>query len=169
MTDEESLANELLLVRINKLEADLKAKEEKPKVPKGELSFLLELLLNEKLSHSVREKITARVKEMEEVFARPPMQAVQHYPQMAIPQNLPAPKIINGAMQSPSTVAALARQAAAGLVGPGDAQTVTQHDQPPTPIAVSPAAQQAIHARQIAISQGISGKPEPGRTSPRKF
>ncbi len=129
-----------------------------------ELSFLLDLLLNDKLSKPVREKITARVKEVEELLIAKPMMI----PSMHTPQVLPPAKIVNGAMQSPSTIAALERQAAAGLpapVGeiPGDRSNIA------AVVVASPAAAQALHSRQIAVSAAISGKPEAGRTSPRKF
>jgi hypothetical protein len=39
----------------------------------------------------------------------------------------------------------------------------------PSEIAQTPAAAAALEARQTAIKIASSGKPEPGRTSPRKF
>ncbi len=112
-----------------------------------ELSFLLDLLLNEKLSLSVKKKITERVKEVESAYARPLIQA----PSMFV-QNGPIPP---GAMQNqaPSTVAALQRHAA----------------EPAPPIIASPVVNDALQKRDQAINQAMSGKPEPGRTSPRKF
>lgn len=37
------------------------------------------------------------------------------------------------------------------------------------PIAQTPQAAAALESRQLAIKVATSGKPEPGRTSPRKF
>ena len=117
----------------------------------SELSFLLDLLLNEKLSKSVKDKIAARVKEVEGNMNTIPVMRAQVLPQA---------KIINGAVQSPSTVAALERQAA-GL--------------PPAPetVVASPAAVQAIAQRNQAMNEAVnathnSGFPK-GRTSPRKW
>lgn len=108
----------------------------------SELSFLLDLLLNEKLSKAVKEKITERIKLFE--------------------QNLTLVKpVVLASMQAPSTIAALQRQAAeVGQVGaietPAGAITTVK-------------AAMAIQDREKAIAQAQSGKPEPGRTSPRKF
>lgn len=130
-----------------------------------EMSFLLELLLNEKLSKTAKEKITARIKEVETMLNTTRITIPAG---VQIPQALPPAAIVNGAMQSPSTIAALQRQAAAGVPAP-DAQRIGQHEEAPAVVIASPAAAQAIHSRQVAIGHAISGKPEQGRTSPRKF
>lgn len=53
-----------------------------------------------------------------------------------------------------------------GMQTPGFSQAPqVPHDQ----IAQSPIAAQALAMREQAINQGLSGKAEPGRTSPRKF
>jgi hypothetical protein len=126
----------------------------------SELSFLLDLLLNDKLSKPVREKITARVKEVEGLLSAgivySPVNTVNHRGV----QQLPPPKVINGAVQSPSTVAAMERQAA-GLP--------SSLEEPAAVVVASVAAAQAIQSRNQALSAAISGKPEAGRTSPRKF
>ena len=116
----------------------------------SELSFLIDLLLNEKLTKSVKDKIAERIKFVEENVNVTPIRAAQA---------LPPPKVINGAVQSPSTVAAMERQLANPTAPP---------DQPPVVVA-SPAAANAIASRNQALNASFSGKPEPGRTSPRKF
>ncbi len=118
----------------------------------SEISFLLDLLLNEKLSKSVKQKITDRVKEIEAAWAKLPLMA-------------PPPRPIVGA-QSPSTIAALERQAAEGLLPP-----VPMPEVPAAPgvVAVTPQTVAAVNSRTQAINQALSGKAEPGRTSPRKF
>ena len=123
-----------------------------------ELSFLLDLLLNEKLTKPVKEKITARIKEIESNPAPAATSPASH-------RGIPTPgRVINGAVQSPSTAAALARQ-----------QAEEQGIAPETggQLIASPAAAAAIASRQQAINEAINsthnGKTPPGRTSPRKF
>ncbi len=112
-----------------------------------ELSFLLDLLLNEKLSKSVKAKVAARVTEVEATYSRP-----------MVAQPLPQAKVINGALQAPSTVAALERHA----------QMVNEVPAPPI-VAATPVVAHALQNREQVIALGMSGKAEPGRTSPRKF
>lgn len=107
-----------------------------------ELTFLVELLLNHKLQKPTRDAIATRLKEVEEAIASLPPQA-HHRPMPQLPG-------MNG--QSPSMQAIMARNP--DLV-PAVAQT--------------PAAAAALTARQEAVSISLSGKPEKGRTSPRKF
>lgn len=121
-----------------------------------ELSFLIDLLLNEKLSKSAKEKVRERVSEVEKVFAS----ATQFVRAPNPPP--PPPSVINGAPQAPSTVAAMQRQA---LVE-GSAGVLSTL---PVVVAATPQATQAVQSRDTAINQALSGKPEPGRTSPRKF
>jgi hypothetical protein len=106
----------------------------------SELSFLIDLLLNERLSGAVRAKIAERVKVVES----------QMITQKSIIPLPISPAQAQG--QSPSTIAAMAR-----------------HAQEPAPIVNSPAAQAALQNREIALAESMSGKPPPGRTSPRKF
>lgn len=132
-----------------------------------ELSFLLDLLLNEKLSKSVKEKITARVKEIEVLVASSPTYIRNFQAQQM--HSMPPGQIVNGAPQSPSTIAAMQRQAVLQPTSPDTSQI----DQSVPPVIVaSPAAAQAIANRNQAINEGINsvhGKGVPGRTSPRKF
>ena len=110
-----------------------------------ELSFLLDLLLNHKLTKPTQTAIKERIKEVEAQFASQPVR-----PQV---QRVP-----NG--QAPSMQAAIeAMEAEKGNVPP-----------PPNQIpAQTAAAAGALRRRQEAINIAISGKEEPGRTSPRKF
>lgn len=141
-----------------------------------ELTFLLDLLLNHKLPMATRVAITERVKEVEQRLNQAPMQMVPRGTAAPVPQNLP-PHLVG---QSPSTIAAMTRN---GFVpeSPRTEGVITNtvefrgiQIQPPEPqsvtvIAQTPAAMAALNDRQAAISQAISGKPEKGRTSPRKF
>lgn len=124
-----------------------------------ELSFLLELLLNHKLPKVTREAVTARVKEVEQGLTHPYSQQARAVP--TLPQAVP-PHL---AGQAPSTIAALMRHE-----GEGKPPIVPiPVEAPPPVIAVTPAAQAALAERNALINQAVSGKPEKGRTSPRKF
>lgn len=113
----------------------------------SELSFLIDLLLNQKLSKPVKELIAARIREIE---ARP--QPTVKHPGLGVP--IPA----HLSQQSPSTIANLLKE---------DSGTL------PQPIAVTAQASQALEQRNAAIRAARAGpfdaKPDPGRTSPRKF
>lgn len=105
----------------------------------SELSFLLDLLLNEKLSIKVKTKLTERIKEIESRMGQPP---IVH-------------RIIPSA-QAPSTQKILDEMA--------------MNPQPvEAPQANTFATAQALQSRQQAIAIAASGKPEAGRSSPRKF
>jgi hypothetical protein len=126
-----------------------------------ELSFLLDLLLNHKLPKPTREAVTARVKEVE-VQLQHPQQQLRPIGQVisGIGQVIP-PHLVG---QAPSTIAAMMRH--------GDAPPAAPPAEVPAPVAIvgqTPAAQAALLERQAAIAGAISGKPEKGRTSPRKF
>ncbi len=104
-----------------------------------ELSFLIDLLLNHKLSKEVKKLIADRVREIESA----PRTAAH------IPAGVP-PHLVG---QSPSTIANLMKDPPAA----------------PAVVATTPIAASAIASRQAAIAAQLSGKPEPGRTSPRKY
>jgi lambda repressor-like predicted transcriptional regulator len=112
----------------------------------SELSYLLHLLMDYKLSKPVQDDIRTRIKEIEAKPAVPVM--------MGRSLNVPA----NMAGQSPSTIANMLKDPA-----PQSAAL------PQEAIVASPAAAQAMQARAHAIQAAMSTKPEPGRTSPRKF
>lgn len=138
-----------------------------------ELTFLLDLLLNHKLPMATRVAITERVKEVEQRLNQAPQQFVPRGTPAPVPQNLP-PHLVG---QSPSTIAAMMRNGfvpevvrEAQLEGmPNPPLPVPEQPTQPAIIAQTPAAMAALNDRQAAISQAISGKPEKGRTSPRKF
>jgi hypothetical protein len=106
-----------------------------------ELSFLLSLLLDQKLNKAVKQLIKDRIKDIETAAPRPQ-----------------ARSIVQPTGQSPSTQRILDEMAAEGKELPI-----------PTHIAQTPATAAALAARQQAIAQAVSGKQEAGRTSPRKF
>jgi len=106
-----------------------------------ELSFLLDLLLNEKLSVEVKTKITERIRDIES--------------RMSVSPNF-KPNIVANSVQAPSTQKILDEMAM---------NPVPVEPQQPSSVA----AAQALASRQAAIMIAASGKPEPGRTSPRKF
>ena len=123
--------------------------------PATELTFLLDLLLNEKLSKSVKEKITDRIRLVELQMQRPVvMPAPQAVP--AFPQPFPQP-----------------------YVGPSAASPgIHAHLPPPPQMGSAPGVpagnsviNQALHSRNNAIARGSNplDKPDPGRTGPRKF
>jgi hypothetical protein len=116
----------------------------------SELSFLIELLLKHKLPPATKDLIAGRIKDVEQSLCAP-----RSLP--ANPVRLAAPV---GAQQAASTQAILDRNP--DLLQPPALVT-------PAVIAQTPAAAAAIADRQAAITQSMSGKPEKGRTSPRKF
>src|SRR4051812_23195784 len=108
----------------------------------SELSFLIELLLKHKLPVATKDMVAQRIAEIEEKYSRP-----------ADGRFTPLPG--GGIYESPGYLA-------------------KQHPAlpPPPPVAViaqTPEAQAAMASRQAAINQALSGKPEKGQTSPRKF
>lgn len=110
-----------------------------------ELSFLIELLLNHKLPKATQIAVKERIKEVELYAAKPIAQVIPLRPQ-------------NG--QAPSMQRAI------------DEMEAEKQNSPPAPnqiAAQTPAAAEALRKRQEAINIAISGKEEPGRTSPRKF
>lgn len=118
-----------------------------------ELSFLIDLLLNHKLSPKTKEAISVRIKDVEANLSSgnshhvSPLRSVVHSPAVSA--------LSGGAPQAASTIAALERHAAMA---------------PPVPvaeIAQTPLAQAAMEKRKKLLSQG--NKPEEGRTGPKKF
>lgn len=105
-----------------------------------QIQFLLDLILETKTLTEVRRKCKERIGEVESEMTQPQRQVRQIAPVLA---------------QSPSTLAALERQAGEAI--------------PQMPVAITGAAQAALAARQQAIAIATSGVEEKGRTSPRKF
>lgn len=113
----------------------------------SELSFLIELLLNDLVPKEIKIIISNRIKEVEVKYNQPainvpPAKPIQYNPVTSI--------------QSPSTQTALERQQASVDVIPT------------SPIIASPAAVQALEARRQAMQEAFNG-PKPGQTSPTKF
>jgi hypothetical protein len=107
-----------------------------------ELSFLLSLLLDQKLNREVKGLIKERIKEIETA------------PRVGVSTT----RAISPTGQSASTQKILDEMAEEGKSLPI-----------PVHIAQTPQAAMALASRQQAISQAISGQPEKGRTQPRKF
>lgn len=130
----------------------------------GELSFLVDLIVNEKLSKTVKSKLVDRIKELEAV--RAPLGFVAKQTAYA-PVNLP-PHIAN---QSPSTIANFLKspEAIGASIAVDGSGAAIQAPPPAAAIIASPAAAEAMRSRQQAINAAMSAKPEVGRTSPRKF
>ncbi len=121
-----------------------------------ELTFLVELLLNHKLQKPTKDAVAQRIKEEEEAIAALPPQAPMR----------PMPYV--GAMQSGNIQAPSSRDVATRH--PDLVTTPVTGPLPPVAvIAQTQAAATALASRESAIASGRSGKPEPGRTSPRKF
>lgn len=123
----------------------------------SELSFLIDLLMNHKLQKVTKDLIAQRIRDVESVYSVTKV----HIP---IAAQVPLPPNLRN--QAPSTLAAMARH--------GDIPTQESHTPPTAPAAVeviaqTPAAAQAMALRQQAIAQSLSGKPEKGATSPRKW
>lgn len=117
---------------------------------KSEISFLLDLILDEELSPAVQKLCRRRIRDLESNVVSRPIVATQ------------TPIRVNtGAVQAPSTQRLLDEMASqTGAPVPIE---------PVTHIAQTAQAAAAMAARQSAINIAISGKPEAGRTSPRKF
>ncbi len=139
-----------------------------------ELSFLLELLLNHKLPKVTKEAVTARVKLVEAQLHTSGPGRLASPPAAGSPAGFIPPHLVG---QSASTIAAMMRHEAAGMpavaMSAGSVETVSPIAVAPvSPVAVvaqTPATAAALADRQAAISSAVSGKPEKGRTSPRKF
>lgn len=111
---------------------------------RSELSFLMELFLSDEVPKPIKAMVADRIREVEESLITRPVSNVR--PPVALPTEI-------AAQQAPSMQRIMERNA--DLV-------------PPAP--ASPAAAQALAARAAIIQRGINtDKPEPGRTSPRKF
>jgi hypothetical protein len=106
-----------------------------------EIAFLLDLVLNHKMSKDAKERCIKRIAEVE---SRLQPQAVAH--------------VFRGQVEQAASTRALM-----------DAHGATTVGMAPISGAVTVAAQAALQSREQAIAAAASGKPEAGRTSPRKF
>lgn len=115
-----------------------------------ELIFLMELFLDEELPKTIKLKIKNRVQEMSESLTRPAY--------------IPATATITGApLQFDNPVIAKQSPSMQRLM-------MNNPDLVPKPPApTSPAAAQALAARQALINGAANEKPENGRNGPRKI
>lgn len=110
-----------------------------------ELQFLIDLLLNHKLSAATKKIVADRIGDVE--LSYQPQQTLRKcsdYPVRTVNQ------------QAPST------------------QRILDEMAPTPPVATTVEAAQALQSRNDAIRKAVNsgpfgGKPDPGRTSPRKF
>ena len=124
----------------------------------SELSWLLDLLLNHGLDDKTKKHVGKRIAFVEKKLSSPSLQTTV----IPVPQARLA--VAHGAMQSPSTIAAMQRHAQSA-----PAENVNNAPEQPVIPAATVQAAQALESRRMAIAAGMTGKPEPGRTSPRKF
>lgn len=126
----------------------------------SELSWLIEIFQTENISKKVQGRFLDRIKTIAD-------NPVVGYSSVSRPaQQINIPPHLAG--QSPSTIANLMKEPGQPAPPiPASAQVETQ----PMPgvIAATPATAVALESRNAAIRAGMIGKPEQGRTSPRKF
>lgn len=126
----------------------------------SELDFLLELILNHKLTKATKDLIQGRIRDIQLPFTTKPIPTrVQEQPIHTTKHS-----------QSPSTLAILARNP--DLIPEGEEVSIPIPSTPPEPVKViaqTRATAEAMQGRNSAISQALSGKPEQGRTTPRKW
>lgn len=109
-----------------------------------ELSFLLDLFMNHKLSKPTKQVIADRIQEV------------------ASKVEYASGGRVNLTKQAPSTIAAMARHG-------DEANPPMPPIEPVAQIAQTPATAAALQSRKQAIAQALSGKVEKGQTSPRKW
>lgn len=148
-----------------------------------ELSFLIDLLLNHKLPQKTKDAVAERIKTVEALLSMgaPRIPTAVHMSQPS--QSNVA--LIGGTKQAASTAAALAKYPdlveqmeksatkGYGVMTPESIRkelAAPQPDLPPVEIvAQTPQTAAFLAQRQAAIAQQLSGIPEKGRKSPRKF
>jgi len=115
---------------------------------KSELSFLLELILDETTPNNIKAKLVSRVKEVEKNYTAQPA-SIQRVPRGAITTSNPVV-----AAQSPSMQRVMADNP--DLI-------------PKIPPPVTAAAANALAQRAALINGAVKGDDKEKRTSPRKF
>lgn len=110
----------------------------------SELTFLMELFLEDELSKTLKLKIVDRIREIE---------------QRAFNAQSTRPDLMVN--QTAHTQPGLANQA------PSTQRLLAQHPDLIPPAPVTPAASEALRKRQESLM--MAGREEKGRTSPRKF
>jgi len=119
---------------------------------KSELSFLLDLVLDDQTPGPMRAKLVARVREVEKNYA----------------QDVTPRVVSRGTKQIP---AAMANQPVVAAQSPSMQRLMADNPDliPRPPVPVTSAAAEALAKRQAIMNGALSEKPEPGRKSPRKF
>jgi hypothetical protein len=123
----------------------------------SELSFLIDLLLNHKLTKPTRDLIATRIQELGMTQSTTPKVQTSGFIQS--PQNL----IHGGSVQSPSTMAILNRTEE---TQPQPIQTIPVQAQTPTQPNTMAAAQ-ALADRQNLMNQAMSGKNNGSNAAPK--
>lgn len=141
-----------------------------------ELRFCLDLLLEHKLPPKTREFVLQHLREVETSYQNPSTIARQITDPQQI-SNVPTfmrgwPKSTQDAMMKhPDLIAQMQTQPPR----PDEQRIIDAQMQKPVeaePVAViaqTPATQAALAARQETINQAVNGKPEKGKTAPRKW
>lgn len=126
----------------------------------SELSFLLDLLLHQRMPLPIKELVAARIKEVEIALNAPtPVGELDGFTYKS-PGYLAKERQVS--IQAASTQAILDRN-------PDLAAKAQQTYVPVEVIAQTPAAVAAINSRQQIMAEAMSGKPGKGETSPKKF
>jgi hypothetical protein len=112
---------------------------------KSELSFLMDLFLNDEVPSAIKKQVADRIREVEEVLTTIPPLA---RPLFNVPHETNSAPVQAASMQ----------------------RIMEAHPDVPVNQAVpaTPAAAAALQQRAALISQSMKEKPEMGRTSPRK-
>ncbi len=114
---------------------------------KSELSFLLELALDDEVPKPIKTKVVQRIRDVEKTYGGDgPLPVKVQKKAYPISPNL--------AHQAPSTQRILEQNP--DLI-------------PKAPVPVTREAAEALNHRQALINGALNEKPEKGRTSPRKF
>lgn len=116
---------------------------------KSELSFLLELVLDEQIPQPVKTRLVTRIREVEKNYLLPPQ------PQQIVSRGTKA-QITSPVIASQSPSMQRIMESNPDLI-------------PKPPIPTNPQAASALMDRQAKINAAISGKEDKERTSPRKF
>jgi len=117
-----------------------------------ELGFLIDLLLDDECPAPIKKRVTKRIKEVEQSYTGNNGKGLAQRQEARLPPNLANTPVV--AQQSPSMQRIMA-------------QNQDLIPKPPEP--VTPAAAEALKQRAALLAGAGKDKPEPGRTSPRKF
>lgn len=134
----------------------------------NELSFLVNYLIDHKLSKAAKDDLIARIKVVEESYRPQPDTSRQLTGQSQPPVRM-FPTV---GQQAPSILAKYPDLAIPPIIDDGPMCLRDDMKPPPVPvtqIAQTPETAKALAERQALITQSMSGKPEPGRTGPRKI